>query len=124
MNDSPKSTSFTQLNTWKEGHALVIQTFKLLKTFPREQQFILVSQMSRAVVSITSNIAEGFGRSSYKEKIQFYYIALGSLIELQNQLLISKDVGFISKDEFEKLAGQTVVVQKLLSGLIKYAKNK
>lgn len=63
-------------------------------------------------ISITSNVAEGFSRRGNKEKIQFYYISLGSITELQNQLLISKDMGFISEKDFKKIAPQTTVVQK------------
>jgi four helix bundle protein len=118
----PPIRSFTDLNTWKKGHLLVIQVHSLLKSFPKEQQFVLVSQMSRASISITSNIAEGFSRLSNKEKTQFYYIAQGSLTELQNQLLISRDLGYISTKEFIETAQETVVVHKLLSGLIKHAR--
>lgn len=75
--------------------------------------------MQRCVVSITSNIAEGFSRRSKKEKSQFYYTSLGSLTELQNQLLISRDLMYINKAEFKEIATQTVVVSKLINGLIK-----
>ncbi len=78
--------------------------------------------MRRCSVSITSNIAEGFSRQSYKEKIQFYSISLGSVTELQNQLLISRDIGFISKDKFKEIANQTVIVNKIINGLIKKSK--
>ncbi len=117
-----KIQSFTDLNTWQEGHKLVLLVFQITRVFPREQQFVLVSQMTRAAISITSNIAEGFSRGSVKEKLQFYYISQGSLTELQNQLLISRDVGYISKIQFMKLAEQSIVVHKLLSGLIRYAR--
>lgn len=115
--------SFTQLNVWKNGHLLVLHIHRLLKKFPKEQQFALANQMSRASISITSNIAEGFSRLSNKEKTQFYYIAQGSLTELQNQLLISRDLSYITSEEFINAAKETVIVHKLLSGLIKYAKN-
>jgi len=117
-----KITSFSKLHCWQEGHKLVLLVFQITRVFPREQQFVLVSQMTRAAISITSNVAEGFSRGSFKEKLQFYYIAQGSLTELQNQLLISRDVGYISKIQFMKLAEQSIVVHKLLSGLIRYAK--
>lgn len=76
----------------------------------------------RCTISITSNIAEGFSRQGLKEKIHFYYIALGSVTELQNQLLVAKDVSYLSKEEFTKLAEQTVEVHKLINGLIKSLK--
>jgi len=82
----------------------------------------LVSQLRRAVVSITSNIAEGFSRKSYTEKIQFYFMSLGSLSEVQNQFLISKDLGYLSKEEFDTAVEQTTMVSKLLNGIIKSSK--
>jgi len=78
--------------------------------------------MRRCAISITSNIAEGFSRKSYKEKIQFYSMALGSTTELQNQLLVSKDVEYITTEKFESLAQLTVEVHKLINGLIKGAR--
>lgn len=112
-------TSFTQLDAWKEGHVLVLEVYALVRKFPKEETFILVSQICRAVISITSNIAEGFSRQSYKEKVQFYSTALGSLTEVQNQLLIARDLGYISLTDFSRVAKHTVVIHKLLNGLIK-----
>lgn len=73
-------------------------------------------------MSITSNIAEGFSRKSRKEAAQFFYISLGSVTELQNQLLIARDIGYITAEDFKIIANTTVVVSKLLNGLIKSAK--
>lgn len=123
MNNKQKIQSFTDLDTWKEAHKLVLMIYKTTKEFPKEEIFGLVSQMRRAAVSVTSNIAEGFSRFSYKEKIQFYSMALGSLTELQNQLLISRDVGYLSKDDFESVFQQSVSVQKLLNAFIKKTKS-
>ncbi len=122
MNKS-KIRSFTDLNTWKEGHKLVVVIYKLTKSFPREERYSLVNQLRRAAVSITSNVAEGFSRRSYSEKAQFYSMAQGSLTELQNQLLVARDVGYLNKRHFDKLAGLTVDVHKLISGLIKKTKS-
>lgn len=115
-----KIKSFTDLQAWKEGHKLVLLIYNITKEFPKEEVFGLVSQMRRAVISITSNIAEGFSRTSRKEKKQFYSTALGSLTELQNQLLVCRDVVYINKENFAKIAQQTIVVSKLVRGLIKY----
>ena len=115
--------SFTGLNAWKEGHKLVLMVYKIIKTFPSEERFILVTQICRAVVSITSNIAEGFSRTSWVEKLRFYNIALGSLTEVQNQLLIARDVGYIDSIKFKELAEQTVVVSKILNGLTRKTKS-
>ena len=114
-----KIKSFTDLDTWKEAHKLVLEIYIVSKTFPKEELFGLTNQLRRAVVSVTSNIAEGFSRSTYKDKAHFYTIALGSLTGVQNQLLITRDVGYLPRESFTKIANLTVVVSKLLNGLIK-----
>lgn len=114
--------SFTELHAWQEGHKLVIMTYKITKSFPRDELFGIINQMRRAVISITSNIAEGFSRQSYREKVQFYTVALGSLTELQNQLLVARDVGYTNQVDFKKIAEQTIVVHKLINGLIRKSK--
>ncbi len=120
--ESSKIKSFTDLNAWKEGHKLVLMIYKTTKAFPKEEIFGLTSQIRRCAISITSNIAEGFSRQSYKEKIQFYSIAQGSVTELQNQILIAKDVSYIDKKEFQEIAQQSVTVHKIINGLIKVSK--
>jgi len=120
--ESRKIKSFTELNAWKEGHKLVLEIYKITKTFPKDEQFGLTNQLRRAAVSFTSNIAEGFSRNSYKEKLQFYSMALGSLTEIQNQLLVAKDIGYLTKQEFAKIAHQTITINKITNGLIKKSK--
>ncbi len=119
LREENKIRSFTDLNAWKEAHKLVIMVYKITKEFPKEETFGLTNQIRRAVVSITSNIAEGFSRNTFKDKTQFYAISLGSLTEVQNQLLIAKDIGYISKEIFKEAANQTVVISKLCNGLLK-----
>jgi four helix bundle protein len=119
-----KIKSFTDLTTWKEGHKLVIAIYQQTMLFPREELYSLVDQMRRCAVSITSNIAEGFSRQSEKEKIYFYCISRGSISELQNQLLIARDIGYLKREDFDTMAEQTIIVQKLLNGLIRSIKNK
>lgn len=113
-----KITSFKDLIAWQEGHKLVLYIYKLTTEFPKTETFSLIDQMRRAVVSITSNLAEGFGRNTYKDKLQFYYIAKGSLIEIENQTLIAKDLNYISENEFVKLSQQIELTQRLVQGLI------
>ena len=120
--EKQKIKSFTDLNAWKEGHKLVLMIYQTTKGFPKEELFGLTSQLRRCAVSITSNIAEGFSRRSYKEKIQFYHISQGSVTELQNQLLIARDVKYISTDSFTEVADKSVVVHKIINGLIKKSK--
>lgn len=117
--ESGKIKSFTDLDAWKEGHNLVLMVYRVTKGFPKDEAFGLINQLRRCVVSITSNIAEGFSRQSYKEKVQFYAISLGSNTELQNQILISRDVGYITQGQFRQIADQSVKVNKILNGLIK-----
>lgn len=100
----------------------MLQIYSLTKEFPTSENFGLTSQICRAAVSISSNIAEGFARYGKKEKIQFYYTALGSLTELQNQLLIARDVKYFDNDKFQETALQTVIVSKMINGLIKSLK--
>ncbi|HEY4483493.1 MAG TPA: four helix bundle protein [Candidatus Paceibacterota bacterium] len=111
--------TFTDLDAWKIGHEIVLETYKVTKTFPKDELFALTSQMRRCVVSITSNIAEGFSRQSYKEKLQFYSISQGSVTELQNQVLIARDIGYLDNEIHDKLANKLVTLQKILNGLIK-----
>lgn len=116
--------SFTDLDTWKQGHILVLRVYELTKLFPKDEQFGLTNQMRRAVVSVTSNIAEGFSRLSYNDKAHFYSMAHGSLTEVQNQLIVARDVKYIASDRFDQIARQSVVVHKLLTGLIKSTKQR
>lgn len=120
--ESGKIKSFTDLDAWKMGHSLVMDIYKITKSFPGEEIFGLTNQLRRAIVSLTSNIAEGFSRISYKDKANFYYMALGSLTEVQNQLLIARDIGYISKKDFDILADKTIRANKILNGLIKKTK--
>lgn len=114
-----KIESFTDLIAWQESHKLVLLIYKLSASWPREEMFGLISQIRRAAVSISSNIAEGFSRNTLKDKCNFYFVALASLTELQNQSLIAKDLSYINKDNFSYLAEQTIKASKLINGLIK-----
>ncbi|MDD5760660.1 MAG: four helix bundle protein [Candidatus Pacebacteria bacterium] len=117
-----KIKSFTDLNAYKETHKLVLMIYQITKSFPKEERFGLVDQIRRAAISITSNIAEGFSRNTNKDKCQFYSLSLGSLSELQSQLLIAKDLKYLNQQAFNLIAQQSIIVRKLLSGLkrIKY----
>ena len=114
-----KVQSFTDLNAWQEAHRLLLLTYRYTKLFPKDEQFILVSQMRRCALSISSNIAEGFGRKTAKDKLRFYTIAQGSTTELQNQLLASRDLAYLSSEDFAIVAAQTVTVRKLIHGLMR-----
>jgi len=121
-----KIKSFTDLNAHKEAHKLVLLIYKITKEFPKEERFCLIDQIRRAAVSIVSNIAEGFSRNTVKDKCQFYSLALGSLSELQSQLLIARDLKYLTNQIFNQIAQQSIIVRKLISGLkrIKYQNEK
>lgn len=114
-----KILNFTDLKAWQESHRLVLAIYEVTKTFPKDEQFGLTSQIRRAAVSITSNIAEGFGRSSSKEKCHFYSFSMGSITEVLNQLIISKDVGYISPQSYSSIYQQLISASKLTKALLK-----
>ncbi len=119
-----KILKFTDLIAWQEAHKLALNIYKITKNFPKDEIFILVSQIKRAAISISSNIAEGFSRQWNKEKIQFYKIALGSLTEVENQLILAKDLAYIEKNEFNLLVEHLTTIQKLINGLVKSIKSR
>ena len=121
--ENKKIKSFTDLKAWQEGHKLVLTIYKEAEKFPKKEIFGLTSQMRRSAVSVTSNIAEGFSRNTNKDKCHFYSNALGSLTELQNQLLITRDVGYLERKLFFEVAEQTVIVVKILNGLKRIKNN-
>jgi four helix bundle protein len=99
-----------------------LKVYKIVSNFPKEEIYGLSSQLKRAVISVSSNLAEGFSRKTDKDKIQFYYIALGSLTEVQNLILIAYDLKFIDKKVFNDLANSTIEISKLINSLIKSLK--
>lgn len=110
------------LDVWKQSMLLAEDIYALTKEFPSEERFGLSSQINRAVVSIPSNIAEGAGRKGDKEFIQFLYIALGSLSELETQLILSDRLQFVNSIEI--YLNQIEKIKKMLFGLIRYVNNK
>lgn len=96
----------------------------MTKCFPKEERYGLTDQIRRAVVSITSNIAEGFYRRTSEDKIHFYYLSLSSTAEVQNQLLIARDLKYIDNKTFQELANESIIIRKLISGLIKSSSTK
>lgn len=110
------------LDAWKYSIDFVSEIYLLTKKFPKEEIYGLTSQVRRSAISIPSNIAEGSARQSDKEFIQFLHVAMGSLVELETQLIIAKNLSFISSIENEQ--DKIIVIRKLITGLIKYLKGK
>jgi four helix bundle protein len=112
-------TDFYDLDAWKESHKLVLMVYKLFVSFPKEEKYAIVDQLRRAVTSISANIAEGFGRFSYKDRNHFNYQARGSAKEVQNFLLISRDLRIIEEDGFKDVWKQVKKTEMIINGLIR-----
>ena len=108
---------YRKLDAYHLSKELVIQTYHLLKKYPNDEKYALCDQIRRAVISIPSNIAEGTGRFSVKERIHFFDIAYGSLCEIMCQMEISHDLAYISDDEFEYIQNLASRTSMTLIGL-------
>jgi len=111
--------TYRDLIVWQKAMALVTEIYKVTKSFPRREDYGLTSQVRRCAVSIPSNIAEGYGRHSRNEYIRFLQITLGSLYELQTQLEIAANLGYLKKEEFDALYESTREVERMLSVLMR-----
>lgn len=112
-----KMFSFEKLLVYQKARELVKEVYKLQKRFPAEERFALGDQIRRSITSVTSNIAEGSGRDSNKEKIHFLEIAFGSLMEAFSQLQNAQDIEYISETEVENIRPQFEEISKMISGL-------
>lgn len=114
-----KIKSFKELKVWQKGIEIVKDIYRITGIFPKEEMYGLTAQMRRAVISIPSNIAEGFKRYHDKEYKQFLHIAMGSTAELETQLIIAKELGFVRTEETDVLSEKIDHLSKMLSSLIK-----
>ena len=112
------------LDVWKRAIELVVNVYRITSSFPKEEIYGLTSQLRRCSVSIPSNIAEGAGRSSIKEFSHFLSIALGSLAELETQMIISNRLDYVSKVVFDNLLEDLTTVRKMTLGLKKSIDSK
>ncbi len=115
--------NFTDLEAWKEAHKLTLLIYKVTRNFPKEEMFGLISQIRRAAISIESNIAEGFARFHYKDRVNFYFQARGSVSEVESQSITSKDLGYLKENEFKEIFSQSEKAGIILSGLIRSTEN-
>jgi len=111
--------NFKELKVWKAGIKICKTIFELTRNFPPEEKYSLISQMTRSVVSIPSNIAEGCGRKSNKELYQFLNIALGSAFELETQIIIAKEFNYLTTDKSEAVCELIIEIKKMIGGLQK-----
>ncbi len=110
--------SFRDLIVWQKAIALVTRTYQLTKTFPKDEQYGLTSQLRRSAVSVPSNIAEGHGRLSTGEFRQFLGHARGSLHEFQTQIVIAVNLGYLGGEQREELLRSSAELDRMLNGLL------
>ncbi len=109
---------------WQKAYRLCLNIYRITRAFPKEERYELIPQIRRAAVSVPSNIAEGYDRKTTPEYIRSLYIAYGSNCELETQVLLSGDLGYIKKGEMEKVKRDIAEVERMLKALIKSLENK
>ena len=114
-----KINNFYDLDAWKKGNSFVLEIYRYTKSFPKEELYGIVSQLRRASSSITANIAEGFSRFHFNDKVRFYLNARGSVSEAQNFILLAKDLEYLKEEHFKSLFRLSEDVNKLINGLIR-----
>ena len=119
-----KIISFRDLEIWQLSHQAVLSIYELIKAIPRQEDYNIKSQLIRSSVSIPTNIAEGMGRYSRKEFIQFLNIARGSIEECKYLLILCHDLEYITKDDFEKITAVYDLIGKKINSLINSIKAK
>lgn len=112
---------FENLICWQESISLAVKIYKLTASFPSSEQFGITNQLRRASASVSANIAEGYGRQSTKEKVQFYYIAYGSLLETKSFLYLSEKLQYVSS--IEKIIEEITLPQKRINALVSSIRN-
>ena len=112
------------LRVWQQSIELVTSIYMITKTFPKEEMFGLVSQMRRAAVSVPSNIAEGYARGTDRENLHFLRISSGSMSEVETQLLLSLNLGYLSQESYDELSENLTSVWKQLNALISSIKKR
>ncbi len=116
--------NYKELKVWQKSYQFCLDIYKLTKRFSKEERYGLTSQIRRSAVSVPSNIAEGYGRKSTPEYLRFLYIAYGSNCELETQLLLTGDLGYIKSDKFKEIQKDLAEVERMLKALIKSLENK
>jgi len=110
---------FRQLKVWEKSHQLALAVYQATREFPREELYGLTSQIRRASMSVPTNIAEGCGRNTDAEFARFLQIAMGSASETEYQLILARDLEFLSKESYEKLHKDVEEIKRMLASLLK-----
>ncbi len=114
--------TFRDIKVWQKAHELVLNIYKITVKFPSEEKFALSSQIRRAIISVASNVVEGFKRKSLKDRVHFYNIADASLEEVKYQLLVAKDLKYINENNYCEVIQLAEEVSKMLNAWIKTQK--
>lgn len=114
-----KEYSFEKLDVWKKSKDFTVNIYQVTANFPSAEKFGLVSQLRRAAVSVSSNIAEGSSRTSNKDQARFYIMAYSSAVEILNQLIISKDLEFLSEGNYKELRSDIEDITAMINRLHK-----
>jgi four helix bundle protein len=112
--------TYRDLEVWKKAKDIVKDVYLLVKSFPKDERFGLTDQLKRAAVSIPSNIAEGCGRGSYRDGIRFFFVARGSLYELETQVIIAGELNLLAQHQIASILSNLETCKKLLNGFIAY----
>lgn len=110
--------NFYDLDAWRKAHQLALDIYKITANFPKDELFGITSQIRRAATSISANISEGFNRYHFKDKTKFYHQARGSAGEVQNFLILAKDLNFINNQELKNFMERSGETKRLINGLI------
>ncbi len=109
---------FRDLKVWQKAYTVTLATCRATEAFPREERFGLTSQVRRAAASIVANIAEGCGRDGETELARFCQIVMGSASELECELMLTRDLGFLTSEEYERLANDVTEVKRMLTSFV------
>jgi four helix bundle protein len=116
--------NYKELQVWQKSYKLCLEIYSITKGFPKDEQYGLTSQIRRASVSLPSNIAEGYGRKTTPDYLRSLYIAYGSCCELETQILLSGDLGYIKDTNRKELLAKIGDVERMLKALIRTLENK
>ena len=110
--------NYQDLHVWTKAHSLTLELYRISRTFPKEEIYGVTSQLRRAAMSIGSNLAEGCGRRTSNELARFVRIAMGSASELDYDLLVCRDLGYLKNEDFTRLSKDLIEVRKMLTSFL------
>ncbi len=115
---------FEDLRVWQLSSALIKEVYQLSKGFPNEELYGITSQLRRSIISVAANIAEGYERYHFKDKIKFYYQARGSLAESKSHILIARNLEYVTETQIDSIISEIETIHKLLNSLIRSQQNQ